>query len=160
MRTAANVLSDLRARTAARDVGTYACIPLLEGDQMLMRLAIAWRKVRPPEIRNVDVEIPQGFPQDREVRWLWSLIEPDPMPRWIEIAGLPVARHTIKACFVLIDNEAVVPDGQLALVVEQYIQRKVGTFLDRMMPRRARVAVPPPPPPEPQNDAVPSPAGA
>lgn len=161
-RTAANVLSDLRSRTTARDVGTYACIPLLEGDQMLMRLAVAWRKVRPAGF-DVDVELPDAL-ATRDVRWLWSLIEPDPIPRWIEVAGLPFAAHTIKACYVLIDNEAALPDGNLSLVVEQYIRGKVGAFMSSMMPRRAQAIPPPPPPPEPQPtepqpNAVPAPAG-
>lgn len=146
-RTAAQILSELRARTVAQDVSTYACIPLLEQDQMLMRLTIAWRKVRPGPIPE-QTKIDKSIPRDREVRWLWSLVEPDPLPRWIEIAGLPVARHTLRACYVLIDNEAVVPDGSLAVVVERYIQQKVGMFLRSMMPRRAQAA-PPPPPPEP-----------
>lgn len=151
LRTTSSILSAVRARTTANDVGTYACIPLLEGDPTLMRLATAWPKVRPAELLNLPC--PEAIPRDREVRWLWAVINPDPIPRWIELAGLPDAPHTRRACYVLIDNEAVLPDGTLALVVEQYIQRKIGSFLQSMLPRRARGSAPPPPPPAEESDA-------
>ncbi len=153
-KTAARILADLRARTIERGAGTFACIPLIEADQQLMRLVTAWPKVRPNPVREGEV-CPEVIAPYMEVRWLWTCIDPDPLPRWIQVAGLPLARHTINACYVLIDNEAVMPDGTLALVVEQYIQRKVGAFLDSMLPRRAR-AVPPPPPPPPEQASVPA----
>ena len=42
--TADKILSELRARTGARNVGCYACIPLIENDPLLMRLTLAWSK--------------------------------------------------------------------------------------------------------------------
>jgi len=143
--TASKILSGLRARTVAADVSAYACIPLIEEDSQLMKLAIAWRKVRPQGLtaERLGMMCPQMTPRDLEVRWLWALVEPDPLPRWIEVAGLPYAPHVIRACNVLIDHEAVLPDGTLSVIVEQYIQRKVGAFLQNMVPRRRPQATQP-----------------
>ena len=165
MSTAREILTMLRARTAQRNsIGAWACIPLIEGDDLLYKLALAWPKVRPAEYPKevLALECPPATPADKQVRWLWALI-PDPMPRWIEIAGLPRAPHVIRACYQLVDHEAVLPDGTLAVAVESYLQRKVGAFVTSLMPRRAR---PVPAQPEPQpapategSDAVPASTG-
>jgi hypothetical protein len=53
------------------------------------------------------------------------LLDPDPIPHWIALAGLPQAPHVRRACFVAIDNRIVLPDGTVSEWASQYLSRKV-----------------------------------
>jgi len=97
-----------------------ALVVLVRSNPMNLHLAAAWASADLPEDQDPDEECPPDTPAHLHLRWLWSRIEPDPVPAWIERAGLPDASHVRRACRVLQDNGIVHPDGEVAAVVQSF----------------------------------------
>ena len=126
MPTASDVLAVMQERAgAARDAGNYGPVVLLDQDPVLVRLTACWRNVPVSTLPAPDTEIPAGLPESSWLRWYWSMLEPDPLPVWIRIAGLPDAAHVRRACLMAIDNRVVCPDGTVSQWAEQYLSRLV-----------------------------------
>lgn len=100
-------------------------VVLLDQDKLLARLVAIWPNV-PVGRLNLDAECPAETPETHRTRWLWSQLDPDPFPRWLQMAGLPAnAPHLIEKCWVAAENQMVFPDGTLARWARQYVTRKV-----------------------------------
>jgi len=125
--------SDILAELKARD--KYATFTMAQCSPTHMQLVTAWSAVQVPDDTDPDEECPPATPPHLLVRWLWSRLEPDPMPAWIEAAGLPNAPHIRRTCRVLQDNGVVLPDGSLAGSVEEYLRLKYEASVDRLRPR-------------------------
>ena len=112
----------LRVEDEAEDSPPY--ILLLDQDQVIARLVACW----PNAPRSYDVkpneEIPEVLPWEHIVRWLWTRLEPDPIPGWIRAAGLVCRTDTIRKCWVAIDNKMVFPDYTRAPGAQKFIARR------------------------------------
>ena len=127
---ASDVLDGLNARAGeARDPGNFGAVVLLEQDETLLRLAACWRNVPAAVQPDPLLEVPPGLPEAAWLRWYWSHLEPDPIPVWIAVAGLPYASHIIRAAMLAVDNRMVHPDGTVSTWVEQYLSRVVQSSL-------------------------------
>lgn len=116
MASAADLVADLRDRDAEgrkEEAGNYGVVVLLKSDQTLARLVACWPNV-PVSLLDERAECPPALPPHARLRWLWSLLDPDPIPSWIEMAGLPDAAFVRRACFTAIDNRMVHPDGAVS----------------------------------------------
>ncbi len=102
----------------------------------MLRLAAVWPTITVPRDGKPDEVCPDETPTDKMLRWLWSRIEPDPIPGWIERTGLPDAPHTRRACQVLIDNAMALPDGTLAESVDTFIAAHAAAKMGMLMPRQ------------------------
>lgn len=124
MATAADLVADLKDRDAEsrkQDPGNFGVVVLLKQDPTLARLVAAWPNVPPVELLDPHAECPASTPPHARLRWLWSLLEPDPIPTWIEMAGLPDAPYVRRACFTAIDNRMVHTDGTLSLWTSAFV---------------------------------------
>lgn len=136
MATAGEILAQLQQRDTSQDVGNIAAVLLLEQDETVQRLVAVWANT-PHTPVPYGMVCPPEIPEGRRVRWLWAILEPDPIPRWIETAGLPDADHVRRACFVAIDNRMVHPDGTVSRWATQYLRSVVRGTLTRRAPRAA-----------------------
>lgn len=125
-------LDDVMARLAALDNGdpeaaksarNFAPAALLS-DETLGRLVCAWPNVPvlpfTPEQRGR--EVPPATPAHRVFRWVFAQLEPDPVPVWIEMAGLPEAPHTRRLAYLAIDQRLVRPDGTLSTWASRFAE--------------------------------------
>ena len=155
MTTAAEIL----AAAIAADDANAGIVSLLEDDQELRRLVAVWTNVPIQPDPNPDEECPADLQVWARLRWLWSRVEPDPIPVWIALAGLPDAPHVRNSIRLAIDNRVVLPDGTLSSWAQVYVQRQARRALG-IVERRPDVASatptqdiasepPPPPPPDP-----------
>lgn len=151
MVTAQTVMEKLRAQDTEKKVGNIAAVVLLEQDPLLAKLVAVFENTPLPPLPLAAVA-PPALPEGRHIRWLWSLLEPDPVPSWIEMAGLPVADHTRRLCQVAIDNRMVLPDGTVSRFAAQFIRALVGGTLVK----RGVKEPPPPPAPAPRPAAPPA----
>jgi hypothetical protein len=60
------------------------------------------------------------IPDDKQIRWLWAILEPDPFPAWVRHAGMPDVPHIRRLCYQAIDNYMVLPNGQWTLNAKEY----------------------------------------
>lgn len=124
--TAADIVADLAQQGAApRDPSNYGPVVLMDQDETLTRLVATWPNVSGCVLSNLDEACPEGMPEHARLRWLWTLLEPDPIPLWICMAGLPHAPHIERLCWLAIDNRIVLPDGTISTWAEQYLSRNV-----------------------------------
>lgn len=117
MATAADLVADLKDRDAEsrkQEPANFGVVVLLKADPVLARLVAAWPNVPLSELPDPHAVCPPGTPLHARLRWLWSLLTPDPLPAWIEVAGLPDATYVRRACYAAIDNRMVHPDGELS----------------------------------------------
>jgi len=124
MATAADLVADLAARdieARKQEPGNYGVVVLLKQDPTLARLVSAWPNVPVAEFSDLAAECPPATPAHIRLRWLWSLLEPDPIPAWIAVAGLPDAPFVRRACYTAIDNRMVRPDGTLSLWTSAFV---------------------------------------
>jgi hypothetical protein len=146
--TAAEILADARAA----DDANAGIVNLLVNDPDLERLVAVWANVPLPPDPEPDEECPPDLPVWARLRWVWSRLEPDPIPVWIGLAGLPDAPHIRRAVSLAVDNRIVLPDGTLsswALVyVQQQARRTLGIRPERNEP--APASTPPTPEPAPR----------
>lgn len=128
MPTAADIIADLlREGGATRDPSNYGPIVLMDQDETLVRLVATWTNVVPCTLPNPNEECPADVPGHARLRWLWTLLEPDPIPLWIRTAGLPHAPHVERLCWLAIDNRIVLPDGTISGWANEYLSRNVAT---------------------------------
>ena len=147
MTTAGEVLAALQQRDTSQETGNVAAVMLLEQDPVLQRLVAVWPNV-PTSPFPYGAACPAEIPEGRRLRWVWAILDPDPVPRWLETAGLPDAEHTRRACFIAIDNRMVHPDGSISRWATQYIRSVVrGTLARRGTRALAGDGAPPPVPP-------------
>lgn len=108
---------DIYDRIHARDAAdprtggdpNHGILMLLDGSKLLARLAAIWPNVPCPHDPDLDEEVPPDTPAAYHLRWLWSRINPDPIPTWLLMAGLPDAAHTRRLAEVAIQNMVVLP---------------------------------------------------
>lgn len=99
-------------------------VVLLDQDKLLARLVAIWPNV-PLGSLDLDAECPPATPETHRLRWLWAQLDPDPFPRWLQMAGLFEAPHLIEKCWVAVENKMVFPDGNLSRWARQFVNRKV-----------------------------------
>lgn len=151
MTTAAEILAD----AIAADDGNAGIVNLLVNDPDLERLVAVWANVPIPLDPEPDEECPPDLPVWARLRWVWSRLEPDPVPAWIALAGLPDAPHVRRAVGLAVDNRIVLPDGSLSSWALVYIQQQARRTLG-IRPERNEAAptvasaAEPPPEPDPQ----------
>jgi hypothetical protein len=109
--------------------GNYAGVFLLAQDPALQRLVSTWPNVPVSAMPAGDMPCPETMPEGARLRWLWTLLEPDPLPVWRERAGLPDAPHVTRAQWLAIENKMVLPDGTLSVWTERWVRQQV---LDRL----------------------------
>ena len=96
-------------------------VVLLEQHKMLQKLVACWPNVMLPQDSDPTEKAPESIPDSHQMRWLWSRIEPDPVPGWIELAGLPNAPHVRRLAQQAIDNRMVFPDGTLSKWARRFV---------------------------------------
>lgn len=107
----------------------HGMVLLLDSNKLLQRLVACWSNVTLPLDEDPREQAPEGLTQAHFLRWLWSRIEPDPIPGWLALAGLPDAPHTRRWCMVAMDNRIVFPDGTRSKWATQFVTRQVGNIL-------------------------------
>lgn len=126
----ADLLADLQTRAGASlDAGNFGPALMMDQDEELTRLVACWRNVPVPVLPPGETPLPEALPPEARLRWLWSMIEPDPIPTWIRMSGLPNSPHIRRLCWVAIDNRMVHPDGSISEWASQYLSR---TLAQRM----------------------------
>lgn len=120
MTTAAEIVAD----AIAADEANAGVISLLVNDPDLERLVAVWANVPLPPDPNPDEECPLDLPEWSRLRWVWSRLEPDPVPVWIALAGLPDAPHIRRAVALAVDNRIALPDGTLSQWALVYVQQQ------------------------------------
>lgn len=131
--TARELLAGMKERGASTlEVGNYTPIVLLEMSPELKRLVAVWPNVMAdgPRDPQPDQPVPDGLPLLARTDWLWARLEPDPIPDWIRLAGLPDAPHVRRLCRQAIDNRMVLPDGTLANPIRAYLNKLVMTAVE------------------------------
>jgi hypothetical protein len=119
-------LETLRHRDATNPA-SFAPAIMLKSDPTLLQLVAAWPNA-PRGMFDGEADA-SPVPLDARTRWLWALVEPDPIPGWITTAGLPDAPHVRRTCWVAIDNVLVLPDGTLSTWADRYVRQFVFTML-------------------------------
>lgn len=114
--TAKDVLDWAKQRAGDRE-RMGGALYLMREDPDMLKLIAAWRQVPLPYL---DMQRECNVPERLRIRWLWSLLDPDPTGEWIEHAGLPDAPHTRRACRMAADNLLVFPDGDIARSASLY----------------------------------------
>ena len=112
---------------ATRDPANYGPIVLMDQDETLTRLVATWSNLAPSLLPDPDMACPTLLPEHARLRWLWTLLEPDPIPLWMRTAGLPAAPHIERLCWLAIDNRIVLPDGTISQWAREYLSRNVAT---------------------------------
>lgn len=136
MPTAGEILVRAQQRGASQDAGVGAVL-ILDQDPTVQRLVSVWGSVARSPFPYT-APCPPALPEARHVRWMWAMLEPDPIPAWVEMSGLPDAPHVRRACFVAIDNCMVYPDGTVSRWASQYLRDLVaGVLLARRRMRQA-----------------------
>ena len=92
---------------------------MLDTNPDLRQLVATWARV-PKSTFNTKLEC--KVPETMWVKWLWAILEPDPISEWIRLSGLPDAEHIRRACYQAIETLLVLPDGSLAECVRNYLQ--------------------------------------
>lgn len=132
MPSVADLIAELQIRAAPdAETGNFGPVLLLAQDETLTRLVACWPNV-PPSALAVDPQttmVPEGMPESAHYRWLWSLLEPDPIPLWLRFAGLPDAEPFRRLCWMAIDNRMVLPDGTVSAWADRYLSRVVARTL-------------------------------
>jgi len=118
--TAAEIL----ANAIAADDENAGIVNLLVNDPDLERLVAVWANVPIPQDTNPDEECPPDLPEAVRLRWVWSRLEPDPIPVWILLAGLPDAPHVRRVVRLAIDNRVVFPNGAMSTWAQVYLQQQ------------------------------------
>lgn len=134
MPSVADLLTELQLRAAPNaETGNFGPVLLLAQDETLTRLVACWPNVPPPTL-PVDPQttlVPDDMPESAHYRWLWSLLEPDPIPLWLRYAGLPDAPPFRRLCWLAIDNRMVLPDGTVSAWADRFIGRAVARAVTR-----------------------------
>lgn len=139
MAVAADVIAELAERSgASRDAGNFGPVILLDQNEDMVRLVAVWRNVQPSKQPDPDLPIPEGLPTSARLRWYWSLLEPDPIPEWIRVSGLPDAPHIRNLCWQAVDNRLVYPDGTVSEWADQYLSRTVAARMQARVTRSVR----------------------
>ncbi len=122
--TAREIMEAFRAKEAMDQLGfNIGIVALIDEDETLARLVLVWPGMDLPPDPDPHEVCPSGITATMQMRWLFSRIEPDPVDRWIELAGLPDAPHVRRACQVAIDNKIVLADGKLSKAAETWTKR-------------------------------------
>jgi len=132
--TARDILEEMKARDgldaeqhpAKQNQGILV---LLENSKVLARLVAAWPNVPVSPDPNPGEEVPDDTPVTHYIRWLWARMEPDPIPVWLGMAGLPEAPHLRKWCYVAIDNRMVFPDGGISKWCRRFLTARAADLL-------------------------------
>lgn len=103
----------------------HGVIVLLDEDPILARLVAAWHNVPIGVDPNPDEPMPADIPEHMALRWVWARIEPDPIPVWLEVAGLPDRPDFRRKAQAAIDNRMVFPDGTRSRWAQQFVTRRV-----------------------------------
>ena len=119
----------------ARNVAPAALL----ADPTLAQLVCAWPNVPLPPLTDVQKtrQVPGEIPPHRMLRWLFAQLEPDPIPVWIEMAGLPDAPHVRRACFIAIDQRLVWPDGNISTWAQLFAKEALANAMRHSNERRA-----------------------
>jgi hypothetical protein len=147
--TAAEILADAKAA----DDANAGIVNLLVNDAELERLVAVWSNVPIPPDPEPDEECPSDLPEWARLRWVWSRLEPDPIPAWIAIAGLPDAPHVRRSIAMALDNRIVLPDGTLSSWAQVYVQQQARRSLG--ISNRPEQAAEPEPEPAPSPPSAP-----
>lgn len=131
MTTARAILHELRNRPAGSQAGQVA---VLAADPLLTKLVAVWPSVLLEKDANPDEECPPDTPRTVHARWLWARVQPDPVPQWLSIAGLPDAPHFRRKCETLMLTGMVLPDGGLGVWATQYLQQTAQQVLQPRQP--------------------------
>lgn len=118
MTTAADVMYYIR-ETLSEDFDP-APATLMIFNKELAHLLAAWPNV-PRSSFDEDADCTL-VPSHAQVRWLWSILDPDPVPIWIQYAGLPDAPHVRRAVSMAIDNRLAHPDGKISYHARKLVQ--------------------------------------
>lgn len=134
MTTARDILQAMKARDALDpkdhpDEQNQGAVVLLSQSQALTRLVACWPNVPVSVDPDPREEVPPDTPRSHHIRWLWSRLEPDPIPVWLATAGLPDAPHFRKWCYVAIDNQMVMPDGGRSRWATRYVTARAADVL-------------------------------
>lgn len=111
------------------DEQNHGVVILLQQSKILQRLVACWPSVPLPPDSDPRQEVPAGMPITHHLRWLWARIEPDPIPEWLALSGLPDAPHTRRWAQVAIDNRMVFPDGTRSKWANQFITSRARDVL-------------------------------
>lgn len=128
--TAAELLASLKEKAASNlEPGNYTAVLLVQEDASLRKLVSVWPNVMLPRDPKPNEVVPDGMRPLARLGWLWARIDPDPIPDWLQLAGLPDAPHTRRLCRVAIDNRMVLPDGTLSPQVKAWLNALVNASL-------------------------------
>jgi len=103
----------------------HGIVVLLDQDPILAQLVAAWHNVPIGVDPNPNEPMPPDIPEYKLLRWVWARITPDPIPTWLETAGLPERPDFIRKCWSAIDNRMVFPDGTRSRWAQQFVTRRV-----------------------------------
>ena len=129
---AADILRELRARdivTRESEPANFGPVILLMQDAVLVRLVACWPNIQAPTDPDPNEECPAGIAASDRVRWYWARLEPDPIPEWIALAGLPDALHVRRAARTAIDNRIVLPDGTVSTWAGKFLASHVASVI-------------------------------
>lgn len=115
--TAGEVLDRLKRK--AEDYSGF--VSVMRRDHTLRKLVMAWPALDVGKDPSPDDPCHDSIKGPAQARWLFARIEPDPIPRWIAVAGLPDVPHVRATCYLAIDNRLVMADGTLPEPVKAYV---------------------------------------
>jgi len=138
------------AAALAADDANAGIVNLLVNDSDLERLVAVWPNVPVPADPNPGEECPTDLQVWARLRWVWSRLEPDPVPVWIALAGLPDAPHVRRSIRIAMDNRIVLPDGTMSSWARVYIQQQARRTLGIRSGGRDESSAPEAPEPAPE----------
>lgn len=127
MATLQDVLDKLRdldqGEITAKHPRNFGPAALL-ADETLAQLVCAWPNVPMHQFTHAQLrtEVPPETPAHLVLRWVFAQLEPDPIPVWIGMAGLPDAPHVRRATLIAIDHRLVMPQGALSTWAARYCE--------------------------------------
>jgi hypothetical protein len=131
---------EILADALQADGDNTGIVNLLDTSPDLRRLVAVWTNVPIPLDPDPNEECPASLPVAIRLRWVWSRLDPDPVPVWITYAGLPDAPHIRRLVQMAMDNRIVFPDGTLSQWATVYLQREARSVLGVREQRPAPVA--------------------
>jgi hypothetical protein len=131
---ARELLAEIKSRDAegeAQNPANFGAVLLLSQDPTLARLVACFGNTPLSTDSDPEEECPAVLTLSDRIRWYWARLEPDPVPAWIALAGLPDAPHVRRAVQVCIDNRMVHPDGTVSRWASRYLSGMAAAILGK-----------------------------